>query len=135
MILKSKVVIIGDGKVGITILHTLMMQKKHDLNLFLIAHHQERSRGDIEDLRHCLCENVKINMGEYSDLRDADILVIASGIKNSCNRTKFLQESYSMISEIVGQINKYQFKGNIIVVSNPNDVLTTYVSKNYYEPN
>ena len=133
IILKNKIVIIGGGNVGVTILHTLMMNKKNNFNLFLIDNHVERAEGNVEDLRHCLWENMMVNVGTYADLQDADILIIAAGIKNIRNRTSFLKKSYVMINEIIENIKKYHFLGNIIVVSNPNDILTSYVASNYYD--
>ena len=59
------------------------------------------------------------------------MIVIACGIKNSSNRKAFLRNSFYMIRNIVEEINKTKFKGYILVLSNPNDVITTYIAKNY----
>ena len=131
--MKNKIAILGLGQVGTTILYNLFLTGTN-LEVILIDNHLNRSRGNILDLNHCLNNQVKIKQGNYKDLDDVDILIISTSVKYSKSRITFLQDSYLMIHDIMENINKTDFKGNIIVVSNPNDVLTTYVSKNYRYP-
>lgn len=128
--MKCKIAIIGLGNVGMTILYNLFLTKEN-LDIILIDNHPERANANQIDLSHTLNNSNRVFVGDYKDLDDVDILIIASGIKNLDDRTLFLKNSYKMIREIMYKINKTNFSGNIIVVSNPNDVLTTYVAKMY----
>jgi len=131
----NKIVIIGGGNVGITLLYTIITKIKDEVSIVLIDSNIKKSSGNIEDLYHTLFTNTKnLKLGDYDDLNDASLLVIATGIPFQKNRKMFLKESFVMIKDIMTKINNTSFSGNIIVVSNPNDVLTTYVAKNYAHP-
>lgn len=129
--MRTKIVIIGLGNVGTTILYNLYTTKKN-LDILLIDNHIERAKGIIIDLEHTLNKNNNVLvLGNYSKIDDANVIIIASGIRLLDNREEFLQKSFLMIKEIVDNIKKTSFNGNIIVVSNPNDVITSYVASNY----
>ena len=129
--MKNKVAIIGGGNVGSTLIYTLLNGFKEELEIVLIDNHEARGKGNVEDFRHCLFKEKKIYLGSYNDIDDCDMIVIACGIKNSSNRKAFLRNSFYMIRNIVEEINKTKFKGYVLVLSNPNDVITTYIAKNY----
>lgn len=126
--MKNKVCVIGGGNVGTTILYSLVLSDL-DLDLFLIDNNEKRGYANCLDLNNCLGNQVKII--HYDEIKDMDYIIIASGVKNLKERNIFLKNSYEMIKEILDNINANSFSGKIIVVSNPNDVLTTYVSNNY----
>lgn len=129
--MKNRIGIIGLGNVGITLLYNLFLTKSN-LDIVLIGHHKDNIIGNIMDLNHTLNnKNNKIILGSYKDINDVSVLIITAGIKNNLNRNLFLQKSYIMIKEIMDNILKTEFHGSIIVVSNPNDVLTTYVASRY----
>ena len=131
----NKIVIIGGGNVGITLLYTIVTKLKDEVSLVLIDNNTKKASGNIEDLYHTLFTNTKnLKLGNYDDVCDASLLVIATGIPFQENRKVFLKESFVMIKDIMAKINNTSFNGNIIVVSNPNDVLTTYVAKHYLYP-
>lgn len=125
----NKIGIIGCGKVGLSIIHEILTLNLN-LELILIDNNKERTLSNINDFNHML-SSTKIKLGSYKDLNDSQVLIITAGIKNNKNRTNFLQDSFIMIDDIMNNILKTSFNGSIIVVSNPNDVLTTYVSKKY----
>lgn len=129
----NKIAVIGCGNVGFTIIYGLMTLNTN-LEVTIIDNDKEKILSNISDLNHSL-SITKVKLGDYEDLNQCETIVITAGIKPISNRTKFLKESYKMINIIMENINKTKFNGNIIVVSNPNDVLTTYVSKNYLYPN
>ena len=78
---RSKVAIIGTGLVGSSTAFSLVTQGACD-EVLLIDLNKERARGEMMDLRHgidYLNRNVKVNVGDYSDCADADIVVITAG--------------------------------------------------------
>ena len=125
----NKIGIIGCGKVGLTIVHELLVLNS-DLKLLLIDENQKKLLSNIDDLNQRL-SNVQIKIGNYNDLDDCSIIILTIGIQEEKNRTRFLKNSYQMISNVMDKIKKSAFQGKIIVVSNPNDVITTYVAKHY----
>ena len=129
VIIMNKIGIIGCGNVGLAIIHELCTLNTN-LDIIIIDSNKKRTNCNIIDFNHMLSNN-KISYGHYSDISSCDIIVISSGINLDENRTVFLQNSYRMIKKIMHNINNSKFNGQIIVVSNPNDVLTTYVAKNY----
>lgn len=124
----NNVCVIGGGNVGTTILYGLAISNIK-MNLFLIDNHRKRGYANCLDINNCLGNQVKII--NYKAIKNMNYIIIAVGIKNSKKRNIFLKNSYEMIKEIIDNINKNCFKGKIIVVSNPNDVITTYVSSHY----
>lgn len=126
--MNNNVCVIGGGNVGTTILYSLAINKIK-MNLFLIDNHRERGYSNSLDINNCLGNQVKII--NYKEIKNMNYIIIAAGIKNSKKRNIFLKNSYEMIEKIMNSINNNHFKGKIIVVSNPNDVITTYVSTNY----
>ena len=129
----NKIGIVGFGNVGLAIVHEICTLNM-SMEIVVIDHNEKRVLANIDDFNHML-SNTEIKLGKYSDIDDCDAIIIAASVKMNSNRTIFLQESYQMISEIMDSINQTSFNGIIIVVSNPNDVLTTYVSKNYHLQN
>ena len=129
--MKTKIAIIGLGQVGTTILYNLFLTKSN-IEFILIDNHMESLIANIIDLNHTLNQNNNIvRLGEYKDIDDCMLIILAVGIKMNSNRTIFLQDSFKVIKDITTNINKTNFNGNIIVISNPNDVITTYIANNY----
>jgi len=81
------------------------------------------------DLNHGLSfapRRMKIFAGEYSDCRDADIVVITAGVsqKEGETRIDLLNRNAAIMKDVVGQVMKSKFYGIILVASNPVDILT-----------
>lgn len=125
----NKIGVIGCGNVGLSIIHNIEILN-WEIEIKIIDNNKERTLSNIIDFNHML-SSTKLSLSEYNDLDDCKILIISSGIKYNKNRTVFLKESYLMINKIMKNIKKTKFSGIIIVVSNPCDVLTTFVAKNY----
>ena len=73
----KKVVLIGTGMVGMSFAYAALNQGVAD-ELVLIDINKERAQGEAMDLNHGLAfakSNMKIYAGEYSDCKDADIVV------------------------------------------------------------
>jgi len=125
---KSKVVIIGTGMVGMSYAYSLLNQGTIT-DLVLIDIDKERATGEAMDLNHGLSfapRRMKIFAGEYSDCRDADIVVITAGVsqKEGETRIDLLNRNAAIMKDVVGQVMKSKFYGIILVASNPVDILT-----------
>jgi L-lactate dehydrogenase len=125
---KSKVVIIGTGMVGMSYAYSLLNQGTVK-ELVLIDIDKERATGEAMDLNHGLSfapRKMKIFAGQYSDCKDADIVVITAGVsqKEGETRIDLLNRNATIIKSVVDQVMKSQFDGIILLASNPVDILT-----------
>ena len=89
--MKNKVVIIGCGNVGMSYAYALLNQRTSVNELVLIDLNKDRIEGEVMDLNHCLAfapSKIDIKVGEYSDCRDASIVVIAAGANQNSGETR-----------------------------------------------
>ncbi|MBQ7820712.1 MAG: L-lactate dehydrogenase [Clostridia bacterium] len=127
MINKQKCAIIGCGFVGSTIAYTLM---DHGLfsEMVLIDSNPQKAVGEAMDLNHGLpfIGPMKIYAGDYSDLHDAHIIVIAAGTsqKSGETRIELVHRNVEIFKSIIPQITAVNNECMLLVVSNPVDVLT-----------
>lgn len=122
-----KVVIIGAGKVGMTYAYTLL-QSGLARYMVLIDKDEKRLSGEIDDLNHgkFFVPPVEIKMGDYSDCKDADLVVIGAGASQKPGETRLdlLKKNSAICKDIVGNITKHTQDAVLLVVTNPVDVLT-----------
>ena len=122
-----KVVIIGAGKVGMTYAYTLQ-QSGLARYMVLIDKDEKRLSGEIDDLNHgkFFVPPVQIKMGDYSDCKDADLVVIGAGAGQKPGETRLdlLKKNSAICKDIVGNITKHTQDAVLLVVTNPVDVLT-----------
>lgn len=130
----DKVVIIGAGAVGSTIAYSLMVQGICS-EIALVDKNMERAKGEAMDLQHGIeyqDRNVKVYADDYSTCEDADIVIITASIpmkKDLKDRMALLELNIKVMGDVVEQVMQSKFDGIIIVVSNPNDILSYYVYK------
>jgi L-lactate dehydrogenase len=124
---RRKVVVVGAGAVGTTYIYALLQTGLVN-EVALIDIDRKRVEGEVMDLQHGLpfLPPVTVTMGEYSDTRDADLIVITAGAKQAPgqSRTELIQKNAEIIRSICGQIRRYESKAVIVMVANPVDTLT-----------
>lgn len=122
-----KCAIIGCGNVGATIAYTYTMSGLFS-EIVLIDLDQARAKGEAMDLSHGLpfLSPVTVRAGEYKDLSDAALIVIAAGAaqKEGQTRLQLLSANMRVFSSIVNQITRYTTDAILLVVTNPVDILT-----------
>jgi len=122
-----KCAIIGCGNVGATIAYTYTMSGLFS-EIVLIDLDQARAKGEAMDLSHGLpfLSPVTVRAGEYKDLSDAALIVIAAGAaqKEGQTRLELLSANMRVFSSIVNQITRYTTDAILLVVTNPVDILT-----------
>ena len=123
----KKCAIVGCGNVGATIAYRLMISGLFS-ELLLIDVNEKRARGEAEDISHGIPFNspVDIYAGNYDDVADAGIIIIAAGVSQKGDETRIdlLQRNAKVFSGIIENITRTSFSGIILVVSNPVDILT-----------
>ena len=87
----NRVVIIGCGNVGTAYAYALVNQNIRVDELVLIDINREKLLGEVMDLNHAsIFSSHKINVraGEFSDCKNANIVVIPAGAKQEIIQTK-----------------------------------------------
>ena len=125
---KGKAVIVGAGAVGSTTAYTLMLGGLFK-EIVLIDVNKNKAEGDALDMSHgvSLVKPVIVTAGDYSECKDADIIIITAGIpqKEGQTRLDLLKENVELFKKIVASIMKYAPQDVILMtVSNPVDILT-----------
>lgn len=124
----QKIGVIGVGPVGITYAYTLIQQHLVD-ELILIDLNQELLEAQVADLQDAVAltnPEIVIKAGSYADLSDANLVCItaAAKAKKVVNRLDFVNVNAKIITDITNQLVANNFKGKIILSSNPVDVMT-----------
>lgn len=123
-----KVVLVGTGMVGMSFAYAALNQGVCD-ELVLCDVNKVRAEGEAMDLNHGLPfarSNMKIYAGDYSDCKDADIVLIAAGVaqKEGETRLDLLQRNVEVFRSIVTPVVKSGFNGIFLVATNPVDIMT-----------
>ncbi len=135
MVETKKVVIIGCGNVGMSYAYALLNQKTYVNELCLIDLNKERVEGEVMDLNHCLAfspSTMKIEVGDYSCCRDADLIVIAAGANQKPGETRLdlLKKNASIFKGIIDNVMASGFNGIFMIATNPVDIMT-YITQKY----
>lgn len=139
--MNKKVVLIGCGNVGMSYAYALLNQKTFVNELVLIDLNKNRIEGEVMDLNHCLAfapSKLEIKIGDYSDCRDANLVVIAAGANQEGHETRMdlIFKNNEIFKEIVTKVVQNGFNGIFLVATNPLDIMT-YVTWKYsgFSPN
>lgn len=133
MLMNRKVVIIGDGAVGSTLAYTLLLQDSVN-DIVIVDLNKKKAEGDVLDMIHGMSflNPKKIKAGDYSDIKDAHIIVITAGVaqKEGESRIDLLNRNLKVFDSIIASMKPYLSDSAIVmVVTNPVDILSYYVYK------
>ncbi|MGM0826624.1 MAG: L-lactate dehydrogenase [Bacillota bacterium] len=123
----NKVALIGTGFVGSSYAFALLNQGiAHEL--VMIDLNKEKADGDARDLNHGLAfaSPMKISAGDYSDCKDADLVVITAGANQQPGETRLdlVEKNVKIFKNIVDSVMNSGFNGIFLVATNPVDILT-----------
>lgn len=129
----NRVALIGTGFVGSSYAFALLNQGVTE-ELVMIDLNKDKSEGDAMDLNHGLPfapSRTKIWFGDYSDCRDADIVVICAGANQKPGETRLdlVEKNTKIFKGIVDEVMGHGFDGVFLVATNPVDILTYAVWK------
>ena len=133
--MNNKVVLIGCSNVGMSYAYALLNQRTYVNKLVLIDLNKDRIDGEVMDLNHCLAyapSKISISNGEYSDCKDARIVVIAAGANQKPGETRMdlIHKNAAIFKDIVDKVMASGFNGIFVVATNPLDVMT-YLTYKY----
>lgn len=129
----NRVALIGTGFVGSSYSFALLNQGITE-ELVLIDLNKEKSEGDAMDLNHGLPfapSRTKIWYGDYSDCKEAAVVVICAGANQKPGETRLdlVEKNTRIFKTIVDQVMESGFDGIFLVATNPVDILTYAVWK------
>lgn len=128
-----KVVLVGAGFVGMSMAYSILNQGGVD-ELVLIDVIKEKAIGEEMDLSHGLPyapQKMTIKAGDYSDCKDASIVVITAGLaqKPGQSRLELAIANAKIVKEITENVKSSGFNGIYIVASNPVDLMSYVVAQ------
>lgn len=135
MLQKRKVVIVGAGHVGSHVALALVQSGEAD-DIVLLDILPEKAAAQAMDLQDCvsgaICgHDVQVRAGDYNELNDADILVMAFGRSRKPGETRLdmFDDSIRMAKDVVSHLQQVDFKGIMISISNPADIICEYIRR------
>ncbi len=125
--LRPKVSIIGCGNVGMRYAYALML-KGGVRQIVLVDLDKKRLEGEVMDLSHGApyISPVEIIAGDYSHIKNSDLVVITAGRKQKPDQTRLdlVKDNVELYRKIIPEIVKYASSAILLIVSNPVDVLS-----------
>ena len=126
-----KVVIVGAGHVGSHVGYALISQSLADEIVYIDSDHAKAIAQalDLTDATNYLPVRTKVTAGDYSDAKDAQIMIIAAGPLPTGNQTRMdtLGQTIAILKDVTKSIKESGFDGIIISISNPADVIAHYI--------
>jgi L-lactate dehydrogenase len=129
---KTKVAIIGAGFVGSSIAFAMALNQTAS-EIVLIDVVKEKAYGEAMDISHGLCfvGQMAVYSGDYSDVRDCDVIIITAGLNRKPGETRvdLARKNMVIAKDITASIMKHYNGGVILVVANPVDVQTYMIQR------
>lgn len=130
--MSRKVAIIGMGNVGAAVAHGLIAQGAFD-DYVLIDTNEDKVRADALDFQDAaanLNHHANITVNDYEALADADVLISALGnikLQDNPNADRFAELPFTSkeVIDISEKIKSVGFRGVLIAITNPVDVVTS----------
>ena len=131
-----KVGVIGMGNVGSTVAHYIVAMGFADY-LVLIDKNEAKVKADALDFEDAMANlpfHTNITVNDYSALKDADVIVSALGnikLQDNPNADRFAELPFTRqaVKEVAQKIKESGFKGKIVAITNPVDVITSLYQK------
>lgn len=129
---RTKIGIVGCGHVGSHVASMLLLRGICQ-EIVMIDTDDNVRKGHTIDLMDTAAyreNDCKIQEGDYTDIKDADILIISvAGKYFEEDRLQELGDSIQIIDKIAPKIEKSGFAGVVIVITNPCDLVAYYLNQ------
>ena len=127
-----KVVMIGCGFVGSACCFSLMQSGLFS-EMVLIDADKAKAEGEALDISHGVpfSKPIKIYAGDYDDIKNASLIIISAGANQKPGETRLdlVKKNISIFKSIIPEIKNRDYKGILLIVANPVDILTTVAIK------
>lgn len=125
---KTKVAVVGCGRVGITAAYTMFL--KNTINeIILYDRNPERIAAERLDFLHSLSFLGKTQVTvakDMGDIKESDIIIYASGVSQEEGETRLnlVKKNTEILESLLPKLLEQAANATIIMVANPVDVLT-----------
>ena len=122
-----KAAMIGCGFVGSASAFALMQSGLFS-ELVLIDANHDKAEGEAMDIAHGLpfAGQMKIYAGDYDDIVDEAVIIVTAGAAQKPGETRLdlVNKNVNIFKSIIPEIAKRNYKGILLIVANPVDILT-----------
>lgn len=128
----NKVAVVGSGLVGSTTAYTLAISGTVT-EIVLIDINADKALGDALDISHGLplINPVDVYSGDYSDAKDAKIIIISAGANSKPEETRLdlAHDNTAIFKNIIPKLLNANSNAIYLIVTNPVDILTYVTQK------
>ena len=132
MINFRKAVMVGCGFVGSASVFALMQSGLFS-EIAMIDADMDKAEGEAMDISHGIpfAKHMRVYAGDYDDVRDAGIVIVTAGANQKPDETRLdlVHKNVAIFKSIIPEIASRDFKGILLVVANPVDILTAVAQK------
>ena len=132
MINFRKAVMVGCGFVGSASVFALMQSGLFS-EIAMIDADMDKAEGEAMDISHGIpfAKHMRVYAGDYGDVRDAGIVIVTAGANQKPDETRLdlVHKNVGIFKSIIPEIASRDFKGILLVVANPVDILTAVAQK------
>ena len=132
MINFRKAVMVGCGFVGSASVFALMQSGLFS-EIAMIDADMDKAEGEAMDISHGIpfAKHMRVYAGNYDDVRDAGIVIVTAGANQKPDETRLdlVHKNVGIFKSIIPEIASRDFKGILLVVANPVDILTAVAQK------
>jgi L-lactate dehydrogenase len=126
-----KVGIVGSGFVGSTAAYAMVLDGAAT-DIILVDINEALAQAQAEDILHAtpFAKPVRISGGSYSDLEEAELVVLACGVgqKPGETRLQLLGRNAKIFHQVVPQVLEATPETVLLIATNPVDVMTQVVA-------
>ena len=132
MINFRKAVMVGCGFVGSASVFALMQSGLFS-EIAMIDADMDKAEGEAMDISHGIpfAKHMRVYPGNYDDVRDAGIVIVTAGANPKPDETRLdlVHKNVGIFKSIIPEIASRDFKGILLIVANPVDILTAVAQK------
>ena len=132
MINFRKAVMVGCGFVGSASVFALMQSGLFS-EIAMIDADMDKAEGEAMDISHGIpfAKHMRVYAGNYDDVRDAGIVIVTAGANQKPDETRLdlVHKNVGIFKSIIPEIASRDFKGILLIVANPVDILTAVAQK------
>jgi L-lactate dehydrogenase len=122
-----KIGVVGSGLVGATAAYAMVMRGV-GREIVLVDKNRKRAEAEADDIFHAVpfAHPLQVSAGEYADLRDSRVVIIAAGVNQQPGETRMqlLARNARIFREVVPSVLEYAPDAVLVVATNPVDVMT-----------
>ena len=127
-----KIGIVGCGFVGSTACYAMVTQGVGN-EFVLVDINHKLADAHAQDILHAtpFTYPARIHAGDYEDLVDAEIVVIAAGVAQKPNETRLqlLERNANVFADVIPKICQYAKDAILIIATNPVDIMTQVATR------